>query len=295
MRADEELRARYAAEGYVAPLPGLAPAEAAAVRARVTPLLDAHGRADAMLRNNPHLLFRWADVLIDDPRLLAPVTALLGPDVLVRDTVLFAKGPHDPNPVYWHQDAAHWDLDGERLATVWLAFTDSDAGNGAVRVVPGSHRGPRLPHVLGRDHAGRLIRSRVCAPIDEQAAVDLTLRAGELSTHHPWLLHGSPPNPGRSPRIGLAIRYVAPQVRERAPFAAATLVAGRCDAPHWRLRPRPRLDGDARCADWHRRALRRYALHVAWQIARRPSADHLRLLGHLARRELGRGLLGRSA
>jgi len=289
-----ELAARFAADGYVAPLAACAADEAGRALARVTPLLDARGRADARLRNNPHLLFTWADALIDLPPVLAAVGALIGPDLLVRDTVLFAKGPHDPTAVDWHQDGGNWDVEGEQVVTAWIALTDSGADNAAVRVVPGSHRGPRRPHRLGRDAAGRLIRSRVEGAVDERQAVALTLRGGECSLHGPWLLHGSPANPGPAPRIGLAVRYVSPDLRERFPGAAATLVAGRAPGRGWALRPRPRHDHDPRAAAWHRRALRRYAVHVTWQLLRAPSADHLRLLAHLVRREVSRAPSGRA-
>lgn len=285
-----EIAVRFAADGYVAPLVACAADDAARALARVAPLLDARGHAGERLRNNPHLLFTWADALIDLPPVLAAVGALIGPDLLVRDTVLFAKGPRDPTAVDWHQDGGNWDIDGDRAVTAWIALTDSGPANGAVRALPGSHRGPRRPHRLGRDAAGRLIRSRLLDTIDERQAVTLTLRAGECSLHDLWLLHASPANPSPAPRIGLAIRYVAPEVRERFPGAAATLVAGRAPQRHWGLRPRPRYDGDPHAAAWHRRALRRYATHVTWQLLRAPSADHLRLLAHLARRELSRSL-----
>ena len=284
------LAARFAADGYLAPLVACSGADAARALARLTPRLDVRGHADPRLRNNPHLLFSWADALIDLPPVLDAVAALIGPDLLVRDTVLFAKGPHDPTTVDWHQDGGNWDIDGDRAVTAWIALTDSGPANGAVRVVPGSHRRPRRPHRIGRDAAGRLLRSRAVEPVDERQAVDLALRAGECSLHDLWLLHASPANPGPAPRIGLAIRYVAPEVRERFPGAAATLVAGRAPGRGWALRPRPRHDHDPRAAAWHRRALRRYATHVTWQLLRAPSADHLRLLAHLARRELARAL-----
>jgi hypothetical protein len=99
MMPDPEPAARFVGDGYVAPLTALAPDAAARIVAGLAPVLDANGGAGAALRNNPHLLFTWADALIDHPRIVEAVSALIGPDLLVRDSVLFAKGPRDPTRV----------------------------------------------------------------------------------------------------------------------------------------------------------------------------------------------------
>jgi hypothetical protein len=63
--------------------------------------------------------------------------------------------------------------------------------------------------------------------IDESAAVDVTLRAGEMSLHHVDLPHASPPNRSVRPRIGYAVRYMAPAMRPRDGIASALPVRGR--------------------------------------------------------------------
>jgi hypothetical protein len=41
----------------------------------------------------------------------------------------------------WHQDAPYWPvLVGGTQVTAWIALDDVDAGNGCMRMVPGSHR-----------------------------------------------------------------------------------------------------------------------------------------------------------
>lgn len=291
MSLAETARARYAAQGYLAPLDGLSVAEAQACCARLAPHLDARGLAEARIRNDPHLLFPWAAELIRHPRIVAAVTALIGPDVVVRGAVLFIKAPGDLGYNGWHQDGAFWDLTGDRVVTAWIALTDSTVANGAVRVLPGSHRGPRLPHALHRDPHGRLLRGQAIAGVNEGRTVPIELRAGQFSLHDVWLVHGSPPNPSAVPRIGLAVRYLASEVQARGPRDSVTLVCGR-DHSGRRLEPAPRHDLDPVSAAWHRRRLRRYALRVAWQVARQPSLANLRLLGRLAlRAELARAVV----
>lgn len=294
MTLTEAERARYAADGYLAPLAGLSAAEAQACRDRLVPYLDARGFAEARIRNSPHLLFPWAADLIRHPRILDAVTALIGPDVVVRNSVLFIKAPNDPGYNAWHQDGAYWDLVGDRVVSAWIALTDSTAANGAVRVLPGSHREPRLAHELRSDPHGRLLRGQTIAGVDERQAVAVELRAGQFSLHDVWLVHGSPPNPSALPRIGLAVRYLAADVHQRGWRPGATLVCGSDRHGRYQLEPRPRHDLDPVSTAWQRRQLRRYALHVAWQVARAPSLANLRLLGRLARRsELARAVVRR--
>ncbi len=289
-------RADFDAHGYLAPVDALGADEAAEHGRRLAVLLaPTGGHPDVRLRNNPHLLLRWMADLVRDPRVLDPLEDLLGPDLLVLRTTLFVKVPRDPGIVAWHQDLAYWDLSSDRTITAWVAFTDSTTANGCMRVVPGSHRGPLLDHRLGRDRHNRLLRGqlvRVDLPPERVAALEL--RAGQLSLHHGLTLHSSPPNPSDTLRAGLAMRFISPEVRQRGPRHGATLVRGADPYGYYDHEPAPRFDGDPVARAWHRRALRRYAAHVAWQAVRRPSPGQLALLGRIAMRsDLLRALLRR--
>ena len=281
---DAAHRARYDADGFLAPLQALTADEAAACRARLAPYLDAHGFAARRVRNSPHLLFTWAADLIRHPRIVDAVASLIGPDVLVRQSVLFIKPAGDPDHNAFHQDGAPWQLAGDRVVTAWIALTDSTVANGAVRMIPGSHRGRRLRHELRIDRHGRLLRGQCVEPVSEASALPIALRAGEFSLHHVWTVHGSPPNPSDAPRIGLAVRYMAPEVDSGGPRESVTVVRGEDRLRRHRIEPRPERDLDPAALRWHRRRLRQFALHVGWQIVREPSAAHLRLVGRLLRR-----------
>ena len=52
--------------------------------------------------------------------------------------------------------------------------------------------------------------------VDEAHAVDLPLHPGEFSLHHIALVHGSGPNLSSGPRIGVAVRYISPDVVQGA-------------------------------------------------------------------------------
>ena len=289
-------RSAFAADGYLAPLPLLSAEESARARAQLAAVLAAHsGRADARLRNSPHLLLRWVSDLARDARLLDAVQDLLGPDLLILRTTLFVKPPRDRGVVAWHQDLAYWDLSDSGCVTAWLALTDSTVANGCVQVVRASHRDGPVAHRTTDVADNRLVRGQQ-AEVDVAAArvVDLELRAGEMSLHHGLLLHGSPGNPSGTLRAGLAVRCISPATRQAGPRASATLARGVDVYGHFDHQPVPRFDGDPVAATWHRRAVRRLALQVLWECMRRPSWRDVSTLGRLAlRRDLRRAVMGR--
>jgi ectoine hydroxylase-related dioxygenase (phytanoyl-CoA dioxygenase family) len=68
---------------------------------------------------------------------------------------LFHQEPHSPQTVGWHQDAYYWPMAPHNSVTVWLAFDDVDERNGAMQIIPGSHRaGPAPPQALREDRFG---------------------------------------------------------------------------------------------------------------------------------------------
>jgi ectoine hydroxylase-related dioxygenase (phytanoyl-CoA dioxygenase family) len=129
--------------------------------------------------------------------------------------------------VAWHQDSAYWALEPPDVVTAWVALTDSTLENGALEVIPGSHREPELPHGPSHDPSNMLQHGqRILAPLPARG-VPLLLGVGEMSLHHVRIAHGSAPNRSGERRIGFAIRYVATHVRKRGPRRdSAILVRG---------------------------------------------------------------------
>jgi phytanoyl-CoA hydroxylase len=65
--------------------------------------------------------------------------------------------------------------------------------------------------------------------VDETAAVDVILDPGDVSVHHPNIVHGSRPNHSAERRCGLTIRYIPTSTRiisEQA-WPSAFLLRGR--------------------------------------------------------------------
>jgi hypothetical protein len=146
--------------------------------------------------------------LISDPRLLDIAQQFIGPDIALFASHYIAKPPGDGLPVLWHQDGSYWPLKPMRVVTLWLAFDDCSSENGCMRVIPRTqhHELSELHANNGRPNA--LGRSMDPALVDESRAVDVELAAGDVSIHHPNLIHGSNPNTSARWRRGLTIRYI---------------------------------------------------------------------------------------
>jgi non-haem Fe2+, alpha-ketoglutarate-dependent halogenase len=230
--------ARFRDDGYLAPLRALPEADAQRLRGVVEEWL-AEGHDPSRLRTKAHRYCPALMEVVRSPRVLEPISDLLGPDLLCRSSSIFLKDPDAPSFVAWHQDAQYWDLQPPDVATAWIALGPSTVKNGALRVLPGSHRARLLQHG-DIDAVGNMLSrgQGIVDEIDEAKAVTLTLRTGEMSIHDVRLAHASAPNRSSERRLGYAIRYVAAHVRSlRTPRDSAVLVRGTDRFGHFEAEP----------------------------------------------------------
>ena len=222
--SEPQIRA-YQAHGHHWPVDVVNEAEAATLRAK----LEAHEAAHGPLKEvKPHLLFTWLDDLVRNERLLDALESILGPDILCWGSSFFVKEARSPEFVTWHQDGEYIGLTPHEMVTAWIALTPSNASNGAMRVVPGTHL-HRFTHRETFAPDNLLSRGQeITVDIDEKHAVMMELRAGQCSLHNTLLVHGSDPNPSDDRRIGIAVRYIPPHVRQVADVQdSALLVRGK--------------------------------------------------------------------
>ncbi len=222
LSADQQ--ACYRERGYHAPLRAFDAAEAAPLHAK----FDGYWRQnqqqlEAVLPRErashlveTHLFLRWVYEIVAHPRILDAVESVLGPDILVWSSQWFPKFPHDRTYVSWHQDETYWGLSPPNVTTAWIALTESTAANGCVRVIPASHI-ELLPQRETWARDNMLSRGQeIAVEVDESRAVDFVLKPGEFSLHHIGIVHGSRSNESEVPRIGLAVRYISPDVVQRS-------------------------------------------------------------------------------
>ncbi len=205
----------------------------------------------------PHLLFTWADAIVNGPTVLDVAEDIVGPDIFAWSAGLFRKPPNSPEYVSWHQDGTHYHLaDPSRVVRIWVALTPTTLANGTMTFAPGTHRLGQLHHRDTLQEKGQLSRGEtVDLDIDSSSTVPVELQAGEASIHHLHTAHASGGNWSDQPRINLVITYIATSVRSLAETDTAMLVRGTDRYGYYETEPRPRAEFDPAAVTAHRRAM----------------------------------------
>ena len=245
----------YEKNGYFFPWDVTSAGEAAELLADLTAAEAEVGDDRArlsMLRSYPAQLLPSFARLIRHPRLLEAASRIIGPDLLVWSCGFFIKEAGAKSYVSWHQDLNYWGLDGDDEVTAWFALTPATIENGCMRFVPGSHRRKDVPHVDSFAPDNLLTRGQeIAVEVDEASAVNVLLRAGQASFHHGHMFHASGPNQTNARRLGVAIRYVAPSMKQvSGEKLLVSHVAGRDDYGHFEHIPPPA--GRLRAEDFER-------------------------------------------
>jgi len=160
MRLTPQQVAQFERDGYLV-FPGLfSRAEVAVLRAETVRLSGID--ADTVVRERTggvRSIFRVHEedgatrsaafrALVRTPRVLQPVRQALGTEeVYVYHTKINTKPAIEGTVWMWHQDYGSWQRDGclrPEMATFAVMLTDSVEMNGALYVIPGSHRRGRI-------------------------------------------------------------------------------------------------------------------------------------------------------
>jgi phytanoyl-CoA hydroxylase len=104
-----------------------------------------------------HMLHRRLEIherYLLHPRVLDVVSALIGPDVLALQSMLFVKRPDSSGQGY-HQDSFHIVTQPDTLIGAWVALDRADEENGCLWVTAGSQNEPVYPDAdEGAGHGG---------------------------------------------------------------------------------------------------------------------------------------------
>ncbi len=199
---------QYHRDGYVVPDFKMPDATLDAIRTRHAALLEREPRfrdyCPTLLDYDPAFMD-----YCDNADILDMVSQLIGPDIALWNTSLFAKPAGNGKRTPWHQDGEYWPIRPLATCTAWLALDDSTPENGCLRVIKGSHtsRALRAHNTVQQDDV-TLNQELDSAEYDEADAVDVVLKAGQISLHDVYLLHGSEPNLSPHARRGMTMRYM---------------------------------------------------------------------------------------
>ncbi len=101
----------------------------------------------------------------------------------------------------WHQDEAHRNDSGVTYdqISIWLPLQEATVENGCMRYIPGSHRGPLLPHHSPNDDP-RIMALECTGEFDQSRAVCVPLNIGDAVVHDSRTLHSANANVTAEPR-----------------------------------------------------------------------------------------------
>jgi hypothetical protein len=197
-------------------------AEVERLRAAVVPLFQKGDRAGVrgLLQDCPTVA-----ELAKLPALVERLTDIVGATPFAVRGILFDKNPDANWRVAWHQDLAiavreradipgfgPWSVKGgvvhahapmsvlERMLTVRIHLDDADETNGALQILPDSHR------------SGKLDGSTTERKIVDTKPVICTARAGDALVMRPLLLHASAPAVSPTHRRVIHIEYAVDEL-----------------------------------------------------------------------------------
>ncbi len=219
----DEQYAQYQRDGFLAGIPVFSPERVSEIRAEIETMERDHANGangkpiSQYLRVNSYVVIPLLAELARTPGILDAVEHILGPNILAWSAELFIKEPGTKKVVTWHQDLTYWGMgETDDEVTAWVALSDVSVEAGCMRFKPGSHKGGIVAHNDTFAEDNLLSRGQEIENVDESKAVHGALKPGEMSLHHGRCFHASGPNLSDDRRIGMAIRYVTPGVREQA-------------------------------------------------------------------------------
>jgi ectoine hydroxylase-related dioxygenase (phytanoyl-CoA dioxygenase family) len=243
--------ASYHREGYLA-LPRFLDAERVAALRRVTDAFVERSRSlartDAIFDLDPRhtaaapVVRRIKNPADHDPLyfwlgfespILDVVSELIGSSLRFHHSKLNLKGGLIGAPVEVHQDAAFYPHSNDDVLAVGLLLDDATAENGAMAVLPGSHRGPIYTHFDARGRFVGCMRDEDIAKLDRRGAVLLDLPAGSIHIHHYRLIHWSAPNTSPGERRLLINSYAAADAVNLASDSTRSPLYGRLVRGTW--------------------------------------------------------------
>ncbi len=156
------------------------------------------------------------------PGILDVAQALVGPDLMAMQTMLFLKPPGERGNG-WHQDSWYLQTFPDSLLGAWVALDACDEGNGTLVIAVGSHVEPiyshetqphpdrellgmrPMPHLHDPDDA----RNELAGIAARYEQVVVRVQPGDVVFLHGHVLHTSLPNASRTRRRRAFVAHYA--------------------------------------------------------------------------------------
>ncbi len=206
----------YSDAGYVAPIDVLSKKEADEIRKEIELIEKKWPKElEGLGRNYVHLISPVFNKVCFNKKILDAVESLIGKNILICGTTLFIKNPNEDGYVSFHQDAKYIGLKPYNWVTAWIAVTDANEENGCMRMWSGSHKSELKYHNQKFDKNNLLTRGQTIENVPINKTTPVILKAGQMSLHHPTIVHGSGLNKSNDRRIGFVVQsYIGTDVEQ---------------------------------------------------------------------------------
>ena len=207
---------KYQDKGYLSPIEALTKDEANEVKEEIEFIEKKWpNELKGLGRNYVHLISPIFDKVVHNSKILDTVEDIIGKNILVGGTTLFIKDPDKKGFVSFHQDAKYIGFEPHNWVTAWLAITDSNEENGCMRMYSGTHKEDLKVHNEKFNDGNLLTRGQTVENVPIEKTEPVILKAGQMSLHHPKIVHGSGINRSDKRRIGFAIQsYIGTNVEQ---------------------------------------------------------------------------------
>tara|TARA_Y100000590_G_scaffold383082_1_gene453481 strand:- start:253 stop:1086 length:834 start_codon:yes stop_codon:yes gene_type:complete len=213
----EQLK-KYEDKGFVAPLNALTKVEAEEVKNEIEFIEKKWpNELEGLGRNYIHLISPIFDKVVHNSKILDAVESIIGKNILACGTTLFIKNSDERGFVSFHQDAKYIGLEPHNWVTAWIAVTDSNEENGCMKMWSGTHKKDLKNHIEKFDYikGNLLTRGQTVENVPLEETEPVILKAGQMSLHHPRIVHGSGINKSKERRIGFVIQsYIGSNVEQ---------------------------------------------------------------------------------
>lgn len=214
---NEEL-AQYRKKGWIVPQWELPPTLIAEMRQEYASLLARNSQLGTDIIMAPHQTNggsmgvagsrKWLE-FATHPLLVKIARQLIGNDIILWGTTIFGKPPFSGKETPWHQDGEYYPIRPLEVLTIWIPLDDVTPENGPMRFIPGSHKDRKL-YSHSRIEGDEKTINLVCDSkhFKESTAEPLLLRAGQVSFHDVYMIHGSQANRTARRRAAFIVRLM---------------------------------------------------------------------------------------
>ena len=209
---------QYHEKGFIAPIDALTKTEADEVKNEIEFIEKKWpNELNGLGRNYVHLISPIFDKVVHNSKILDAVESIIGKNILACGTTLFIKNPDEKGFVSFHQDAKYIGLEPHNWVTAWIAITDTNEKNGCMRMWTGTHKNDLKNHIekFDNNEGNLLTRGQTVENVPLEETEPVILKAGQMSLHHPRIVHGSGVNLSEERRIGFVIQsYIGSNVTQ---------------------------------------------------------------------------------